>query len=139
MVVLNPLLMTLRTWKKRQLKAVSGIPRGLLSTRMRFDSVNQGSWRGADWSLLSTRHYDQTVDHAFSMTCAKTWGTSLRTSCTGMGLFCAIECKISNGPPSNGNMPLPTSRVQNMVPREYKSVRWSSEVVSMLPVCSGDR
>lgn len=50
MVVLNLLLMTRRTWKKRQLKAASGIPRGLPSTRMRFDSVSQGSWREADWS-----------------------------------------------------------------------------------------
>jgi hypothetical protein len=73
MVVLNPLLMTLRTWKRRQLKAASGIPRGPPSTRMRFDSVSQGSWREADWDLLSTTsHYDPTIHYAFSMTCAKT-------------------------------------------------------------------
>jgi hypothetical protein len=59
MVALNPLLMTHQTWKKRQLKAASGIPRGLPSTRMRFDTVSQGSWREADWNLLSTTsHYD---------------------------------------------------------------------------------
>ncbi len=48
MVVLNLPRMTLLTWKKRQLKAVSGIPKGLPSSRMRFDSVSQGSWREAD-------------------------------------------------------------------------------------------
>lgn len=88
----------------------------LFSGHMRIGILRLDFWTGAVERVRMA--FWTKIGKTLSTIVARTCGTSLRTSCTGIGRFCTIACKSSNGPPSNGTWPRPTNSVQNRMPSE---------------------